>query len=164
MDNNHGRVGRRPNTRVESSSPQMTDAQISAHAMSPAVRARCHHVCEAITTAATSACQLPRLRTRARWGTVSGGAGRAGAVDSTSAEGVDGRVVVTSSVVDGGAAALVVGASTPGSGADAPPRPSWLTPAKVPAPTTPTTSAATYLAPVAGVLITPVSQREMRRR
>src|SRR5688572_25244779 len=124
----------------------MTDALISAHATSPAVRARCHHVCDAITTAAPLPVQLPRLRTRVRVGSGSGGAGSAGSVDATSSEVVDDETVDDETVDDGTVGATAMGS---GSGGAAPPRPSWLTPAKVPAPTTPTTTAATYFAPVA---------------
>lgn len=162
-------MGRRPNTRVDNNRPHSTEAVINAHATRPAVRARCHHVCEASTVAV----QLPPLRTRERRGAVSGGAGSAAdvavvesieadtaaagfEVDALDDEAVEGETGV--GPLDGGASTVVsvsIGST---------PRPSWLTPANTPAPTAPSSTVVTSFAPAAGDPMAPVCQRNMRRR
>jgi len=127
-------VGRRPSTRVDNNNPQMTDALINAHATRPPVRARCHHVCAAITAPSCPVPQLPWLRTRRR-GAASGTVGSGAGVDVAA---VGDTVELTTGTV---------------STAPLTPRPSWLTPTNVPAPTTATTSAATYFALASGLLI-----------
>jgi len=129
-------VGRRPSTRVDNKSPQMTDALINAHATRPLVRARCHHVCAAITAPSCPVRQLPWLRTRRR-----------GDASGTVGSGADANVAT-----DAGAVDVTTGSGTV-STAPLAPRPSWLTPTNVAAPTTATTSAATYFAFAPGILI-----------